>query len=228
VTLSLFDVVAEPVPAPPLPERLYRLGLDRRTPVTLTRNRTVMLSWRSTSGLRLHAGYAAAPDEVLQAIVRFLARRVPSAERARARRLFMAFPVDRHVASRVARPRSRRPIAPEDLPIVERLAALHREYNQRHFAGHLGTIPISLSERMRRRLGELRATREGAPAEIVISRRHIRRDGWVSASDTLLHEMVHQWQAEHGHPLDHGPAFRRKAREVGIVPRAVADLGRRG
>jgi hypothetical protein len=42
--------------------------------------------------------------------------------------------------------------------------------------------------------------------------------------ETLLHEMVHQWQAETGQPVDHGRAFRRKAREVGITPRAVADL----
>jgi len=39
--------------------------------------------------------------------------------------------------------------------------------------------------------------------------------------ETLLHEMVHQWQAETGAKVDHGAGFRRKARDVGIVPRAV-------
>jgi hypothetical protein len=39
--------------------------------------------------------------------------------------------------------------------------------------------------------------------------------------DTLLHEMVHQWQDETGRPVDHGREFRRKAREVGIEPTAV-------
>jgi hypothetical protein len=37
---------------------------------------------------------------------------------------------------------------------------------------------------------------------------------------TLLHEMVHQWQDEAGHPIDHGGTFRKKAREVGITASA--------
>jgi hypothetical protein len=41
---------------------------------------------------------------------------------------------------------------------------------------------------------------------------------------TVLHEMVHQWQAETGQEADHGPGFRRKAREVGIAPVASRDL----
>jgi hypothetical protein len=211
-----------------LSERLYQLGLDPATPVAVTRNRTVMISWRPKSGLRLHAGYAAAPDEVLRAIVRFLARRVPRAERIAARRAFMAFPVDRHVASRPRRQRKAPVVSPADRPIIDRLMHLHEMLNAQHFGSALATIPIRLSGRMRRRLGELRAasSRDSGcePPEIIISRRHIRRDGWEAALDTLLHEMVHQWQAEAGHPLDHGREFRRKAREVGIVPRAVADL----
>ena len=63
-------------------------------------------------------------------------------------------------------------------------------------------------------------------AEIVISRRHIRREGWDEAVHTLLHEMVHQWQDERGLPVDHGREFRRKARAVGIIPRARRELGR--
>ena len=89
---------------------------------------------------------------------------------------------------------------------------------------NVATIPVRVSDRMRSRLGELRAARAGSLPVIVISGRHIRRHGWDAVSDTLLHEMVHQWQAQQGHPLDHGREFRRKAREVGIVPRAVADL----
>ena len=205
-------------------ERLYRLGLEPGTPVTLTRNRIVMISWRARGGLRLHAGYAAAPDDVLRAIVRFLARRVPRTERRAARRIFMTFPVNQHVASRPERVRALRPIVPEDQPWVDRLTHLHQLLNARHFDGMLAAIPIGVSDRMRSRLGELRGSRAGAPPAIVISRRHIRRHRWDAVSDTLLHEMVHQWQAEQGHPLDHGREFRRKAREVGIVPRAVADL----
>jgi hypothetical protein len=58
------------------------------------------------------------------------------------------------------------------------------------------------------------------PGEIVISRRHIRRHGWKAALETLLHEMVHQWQDETGLTVDHGGEFRRKAREIGIAPSA--------
>ena len=221
-------IPTEPLLAPPpsasLPERLYALGLSRNTAVTPTRNRTVMLSWRPRSGLRLHAGYASAPDAVLVAIVRYLGRRMPRAERMAARRVFMAFPVDQHAPSRTARPRRVPPIPPEDRPLLDRLHQLRDEFNARHFAGTLPSIPIRLSYRMQSRLGELRALRTGAAAEIIISRRHARRDAWETVADTLLHEMVHQWQAENGHPLDHGREFRRKARSVGISPRAVADL----
>jgi hypothetical protein len=74
---------------------------------------------------------------------------------------------------------------------------------------------------MRTRLGELSVdVRTGSPVEIAISRRHIARHAWAEVEHTLLHEMVHQWQAETGHPVDHGPAFRRKAQLVGISPGA--------
>jgi hypothetical protein len=56
----------------------------------------------------------------------------------------------------------------------------------------------------------------------VISRRHLRRDGWARAERTLLHEMVHQWQDENRLAIDHGAAFRRKARDLGLEPRATA------
>jgi hypothetical protein len=74
---------------------------------------------------------------------------------------------------------------------------------------------------MKTRLGELAVDlRTGRPIRITMSRRHIRRHGWAEVEHTLLHEMVHQWQAETGRPVDHGAGFRRKAREVGVVPRA--------
>jgi hypothetical protein len=75
---------------------------------------------------------------------------------------------------------------------------------------------------MRTRLGDLRMDpKTGAALSIGLSRRHLRRDGWERVCDTLLHEMVHQWQAETGRPVDHGAEFRRKAKEVGIDGRAV-------
>jgi len=53
----------------------------------------------------------------------------------------------------------------------------------------------------------------------------LKRDGWVRTTGTLLHEMVHQWQAETGRALGHGRDFRTKCTEVGIEGRAIARLG---
>jgi hypothetical protein len=78
---------------------------------------------------------------------------------------------------------------------------------------------------MKNRLGHyMAATPSGLPAEIAISRTHIRRDTWDEVLHTLVHEMVHQWQDENGLPLDHGQHFRRKAREVGISARATRKV----
>lgn len=137
----------------------------------------------------------------------------------------MDFPVHHHVPPPPPRPRRPPPTRFGDHVILERLSDLHRRLNAARFDGTLGPIPIRLSSLMRTRLGELRADREtGRATEIVISRLHLRRDGWAAVEHTVLHEMVHQWQAETGRPLDHGAEFRRKAREVGIVPRARARI----
>jgi hypothetical protein len=61
---------------------------------------------------------------------------------------------------------------------------------------------------------------EGGGPEIAIAARHVKRDGLAAAVETLLHEMVHQWQHEQGLPIDHGAAFRKKCREVGAPARA--------
>jgi hypothetical protein len=36
--------------------------------------------------------------------------------------------------------------------------------------------------------------------------------------------MVHQWQAETGQSVDHGPGFRAKACEVGVLPASKRRL----
>jgi hypothetical protein len=83
-------------------------------------------------------------------------------------------------------------------------------------------VTVRLSGRMRRKLGEFRpAAGPDGVHEIAISRRHLRRHGWLRAAETLLHEMVHQWQQESGRPLGHGPEFRRRCAELGIDGRAV-------
>ena len=206
-----------------LPERLRRLGLRDVERVLTHTNQTVMLSlYRRT--LRIHRGYAFAPDDVLQSVIRFLNPRVPRAVRRMAEREFLDFPVHAYVTPVERQPRRERP-RPGDVKLLHRLGLLHRELNHTHFGGALGEIPIRLSSRMKRRLGELAVDlKTGGPAEIAISRRHIRRHGWAEVEHTVLHEMVHQWQAETGRPVDHGREFRWKAREVGIHAQAKRRL----
>jgi len=207
-----------------LKRRLVALGLPAVDRFTTHRNRSVMISWLPGRALRVHEGYVHAPDTVLQAIVRFLKPGTRRTARLEARKSFLAFPAQDHAPSGRAHesPGRRAGSHPSDRPMVEFLSRLHQELNHEHFAGALGTIAIRVSRRMRRRLGELRLDHAtGKPVEITLSRRHLRRDGFAAGRETLLHEMVHQWQAESGHPVDHGRVFRRKAREVGIEPRAV-------
>ena len=70
-------------------------------------------------------------------------------------------------------------------------------------------------------------TRNSTEPTMTISVRHVKHDGWDEVEHTVLHEMVHQWQAESGHEIDHGPTFRRKAMEVGVFPRADRMVGPR-
>ena len=207
-----------------LPERLRRLGLRDVERVLTHTNQTVMLSL-SRRTLRIHRGYGFAPDHVLQAVVRFLNPRIPRALRRAAEREFLDFPVHAYVSPAELPLRQER-ARPGDLRLIHRLEALHRELNQRHFGGLLPEIPIRLSSRMKRRLGELAVdSRNGKAAEIALSRRHINRHAWSEVEHTMLHEMVHQWQAENGLPVDHGAGFRRKSREVGVLPAARRVVG---
>ena len=206
-----------------LPERLVALGLKNVERVVTHANQTVMLSL-SRRVLRIHRGYAFAPDGVLKAVVRFLNPRVPRSLRRVAEREFLAFPVQAYAPS-AAKPRKPEAARPGDVRLLHRLETLHRELNQRHFGGQLSEIPIRLSSRMKRRLGELSVDgRTGQAAEIALSRRHIDRHPWAEVEHTMLHEMVHQWQAENGFPVDHRAHFRRKAQEVGVLPQAQRQV----
>src|SRR5262249_8074424 len=79
-----------------LSARLARLGLPTFETVQVHRNEQVMLSWVPGKILRIHEGYAAAPDEVLQAIVRYVTPRVRRPARLAAKRIFLAFPVEEY------------------------------------------------------------------------------------------------------------------------------------
>jgi hypothetical protein len=109
---------------------------------------------------------------------------------------------------------------PDDEPIALQLQEWHRRLNAERFNGDLSAIEVRVSRRMRSRLGHYAPAQRGAPAEIAISQRHVKKHGFAQGVQTLLHEMVHQWQDESRLPLGHGPEFRDKAEEVGIVARA--------
>jgi hypothetical protein len=201
--------------------RLQRLGLRRIGRLRLTRNRNVMVSF-GAGELRVHEGYLGATETVLCAIVTFVEGRT-RAERREAQRIIVSYPI------RSPRPPARRDRThPDDEGMAEQLRAWHERYNGRHFHGRLRTVTIRVSRRMKTRLGHYTAaTSGGEEAEIAISRAHLRKHGWTEVLHTLLHEMVHQWQDEYSHTIDHGATFRAKAREVGIAPYARRVLATR-
>ncbi len=109
---------------------------------------------------------------------------------------------------------------------VERHTRLYDALNARHFAGGLPALPLRVSRRMKTRLGQLTLERAtGRPVEIAIGARHLAAHGWAAVTETLLHEMVHVWQWQSGRPVDHGPAFRDKARAVGVHAAARRKVG---
>ena len=212
---------APPSNAEELRARLQRLGLGSQYRVRLTSNRTVVVSY-SGGELRIHNSFLQANEDVWRAIITFVHGRTRVARNA-ARRMILEFPVARPEGPR--RKRAPERTHPADVPFIRELTRWHQAYNAERFSGQLRTIPIRISRRMRSRLGHYSPAAEGCEPEIVLSRRHIRRDGWDEALHTLLHEMVHQWQDEQGLVVDHGASFRAKARAVGITPlacRAVA------
>ena len=208
--------------------RLRQLGLAADMDVVSHSNRTVMLSVTARGQLRLHRGYSHAPDRVLRAILRFIDVRQSKNRRRAAEREFLSFPVHTYAPSRKGPVRLER-LRPGDDAILQRLQEVHRSLNTRWFDGALADIPFRLSSRMKTSLGELCLdARSKKVISVAISRRHLQRDGWAEVEHTVLHEMVHQWQAETARPVDHGREFRVKAREVGIAPaarRAVVKAG---
>jgi hypothetical protein len=218
--LSLdFDATRPPQNGEELLARLQSLGLKRITRCSLTRNRNVMVSFRGTE-MRVHEGYLTASPDILEAIVTFIEGR-RRADRAEARKRIVSHKIEMPRA-----PARREQMRPEDEPYAAKLTLWHERYNADHFDGTLKAVPVRISRRMKSRLGHYMAGADGAPGEISISWRHLRRHGWNEALETLLHEMVHQWQDETGRPIDHGRGFRVKAKEVGITPGARRAPGR--
>jgi hypothetical protein len=207
------DTSRTPRDADELLARLRSLGLERITDCELTRNRNVMVSYRGTR-LRVHEGYLGAPVDIHRAIVVFVEGRTRVQRRDAQKKIVS------HVVESPRGPSRRERTLPADEPMAERLAEWHSKLNERHFGGSLKAVPVRVSRRMKSRLGHYTAAQRGETGEIAISYRHIRRHGLNEALHTLLHEMVHQWQDETGRAIDHGAAFRAKARDVGIAAAA--------
>jgi hypothetical protein len=199
-------------------ELLRARGLKSITALKLTKNARVMVSFRGHE-MRIHRGYLDAGADVLDAIVRLVEGRTKAIRREAGK-----FVVANSPTGITAEPLRRERTHPDDEAWSARLVDEHRRLNAERFSGELKPIAVRVSRRMKSRLGHYSAAVGATPAEIAISRRHIRRHGWSDALETLIHEMVHQWQAETGAPLDHGPGFRRKAVEVGIRPRAKREI----
>jgi len=214
------DLDSRPRNADELLSRLRELGLEGIARCRLTRNRTVMVSYRGGE-LRIHEGYLTAPAPVLQAVVTFVCGRTRAQRRA-AQRVIVGYKIERPEGARPdGRRRARERTRPEDAPLARALAEAHERLNVLHFGGSLCDVPVRVSRRLQTRLGHYTAASPtGDTPEIVIGYRHVRRHGWEEALHTLLHEMVHQWQDETGQAVDHGAAFRAKARELGITPAA--------
>jgi SprT-like family len=213
-----FPLELSPRDAGELLARLRTMGLCGIERCRLTANRAVMVSFAGTE-LRVQRAYLDAPRWVHEAIVRLVNGRTRAA-RGDARRVILAHRVPDESAHRRG-PRRPPPMSDRDARVIARLDRHHAELNARHFGGALGPVAIRLSDRMHTRLGHYAPATAAEPAHIAISRRHLRRHGWSAALETLLHEMIHQWQSERGLPLDHRRPFRDMARRLGIP--AVAE-----
>ena len=197
--------------------RLQDFGLRGVDALVLMRTRTVMVSLSGRT-LRVHEGYADAPELILRAVVTFAMARTKSA-RVAARDAILS-----HDVERAPMARRTEPARPGDLAILAHLVDAHRDLNVRWFNDCLTLVPIRLSGRMATRLGHYDPGTRFTAAEIVLSRKHVVRHGWREALHTLLHEMVHQWQHESNQTIDHGREFRRKCREVGITAAACREV----
>ncbi len=213
------ELESPPKSADDLRRILVRLGLDRHYAVRLTQNRTVVVSFTGDE-VRIHRGFLEAPEPVLRAVVDFVQAKTRR-KRAEARRELLAYRIPSHARAEPGPRRAPEKTHPADEKYVNKLVERHAQLNSEKFGGELRFVPIRVSRRLKSRLGHYAwSGQEGRPAEIVISRNHIRRHGWEEAEHTLLHEMVHQWQDETGRKVDHGRDFRRMARTVGITPQA--------
>ncbi|MEK9500066.1 SprT family zinc-dependent metalloprotease [Gaopeijia maritima] len=223
--------------------RLHDLGAHRLRRVVLRRNRSTI--WSLTSRrtvLNLHVAYRRAPDDVIAAfavLARETGRR--SAAYREARRRVARWP---GLAPELRRIRSRaRPQRPPSEGVghccatpAQRvyLQRLYRWLNHTRFDGMLPPmVPIRLSSRFSRRLGQLVPGMEGerrVVAEIALSADLMLEANARELVDTLVHEMAHAANYLMDGEVGHGPKWRAWARRAGCRDRATcsAPVRRRG
>lgn len=106
------------------------------------------------------------------------------------------------------------------LPDTPSLQLMFAQLNYEHFAGEIPTYRIAYNERFSNTAGRITYR----PPVIELSPKHFRKHPEL-LRETLLHEMIHAWL--HSRKLDsgHGPAFKRKMRELGLGS-IYHDMGR--
>lgn len=216
--------------------RLHHLGAHRLRRVVLRSNRSTI--WSLTSRrtvLNLHVAYRNAPDEIFAAfavLARDSSRRSAAYREARARvaRWPGLAPELRRIRSR-SRPRR----APEQgvghccATPAQRvyLQRLYRWLNRTRFEGLLPpVVPIRLSGRFTRRLGQLVPGMEGerrVVAEIALSADLMLAANDAERIDTLVHEMAHAANYLVDGEVGHGPRWREWARRAGCRDRATCS-----
>lgn len=224
--------------------------------VVFRHNRTRLLSIsRDRVTLNVHACFLSAPPEVLDAVARFVTADPRSAAHRRAVAALRAWPgVEEGLrAARAARPaRAAEPAAECSASPEQRrfLCELYARLNRERFGGRLPEdVPIRVSRRMARRLGQVRFdsgtsrrrlryeqadlfggsgknSPPGSPGrrvlEIALSADLFIEGNDRELLDTLLHEMAHvEAYLVHGH-RGHGGIWRTVARRVGCEPRACS------
>ena len=211
---------------------LQRRGARRLRRVSFRDNRSVVWSLtQQGTALNLHAAYARAPSELLDAFaVLVRAGGVRSKATRVAASTINGWPdVWRAVEATRARRAPRAVTACSATPGQRTyLRALYRYLNATRFAGGLpDDIPVRLSHRMRSSLGHMLPGEDGEGGrrieEIALNVDLMLARNGPERLDTLLHEMAHAADyLETGH-RGHGPSWRAWARRVGCRPERLYD-----
>jgi len=108
------------------------------------------------------------------------------------------------------------------------LYAAYHEVNQSRFGMLLPMLPIFINPGVRKRQNSEEPEiahlwtddYTGAPRYIEFWEHHALTDHWSYVRETLLHEVIHVWQAATGRKVAHDAVFRLMAKRLGVSGRA--------